>query len=230
MLKTTTIASGSKGNCTLVEINGTRILLDCGVPFKFVPPDIYAVFISHMQHSDHFNKTTIKKLACPVYCPAETPDPWESPDYLLADFVRLPQGGFIKAIPADHDVPCVSYIINDDYSKMIYCTDTGTIPCATLPYLMDCNIIHIEANHDITMLLECKDNDDLKLRVNDTHLSNDQTVDILELVKWKGLKHVIAGHLSEGNNSKAIVQRMLELAVGEGCQVHVAPCDTVTVI
>lgn len=56
------LLSGSKGNA--VVINGT-ILIDCGVPFKAlrdVYKDLQLVLLSHC-HSDHFNRTAIKKLA-----------------------------------------------------------------------------------------------------------------------------------------------------------------------
>lgn len=55
------ISTGSKGNAILLE-NG--ILLDCGVSFKKIFPylgKIKAIFISHI-HSDHFNRSTIKKI------------------------------------------------------------------------------------------------------------------------------------------------------------------------
>ena len=56
------IETGSSGNATIIE---NEILLDCGVSFsklKKYYKDLKLIFISH-QHSDHFNKTTVKKLA-----------------------------------------------------------------------------------------------------------------------------------------------------------------------
>lgn len=64
--------SGSSGNCHLLAIQSldTVIVLDCGVPFKFVKGLIDQVTfeIKHMvvaithQHQDHYNKATIKHL------------------------------------------------------------------------------------------------------------------------------------------------------------------------
>lgn len=56
------VASGSKGNAVIIR---KIILIDCGVSFKKLEPyykDLKIVFLTHI-HSDHFNKTTIKKLA-----------------------------------------------------------------------------------------------------------------------------------------------------------------------
>lgn len=56
------LASGSKGNATLIE---DRILVDCGVPFKAFGEKwrkIKLVLLTH-EHSDHFCKSTIRALA-----------------------------------------------------------------------------------------------------------------------------------------------------------------------
>ena len=56
------IESGSSGNATIVE---NIILIDCGVSFKKLKDyyqELKLVLLTHI-HSDHFNKTTLKKLA-----------------------------------------------------------------------------------------------------------------------------------------------------------------------
>ena len=61
-MKITTLASGSKGNCTLVETEKTKILIDAGISLaeiekkleilKVNPFDIQGIIITH-EHSDH---------------------------------------------------------------------------------------------------------------------------------------------------------------------------------
>ena len=56
------IASGSSGNATIINDN---ILIDCGVPFKKLEGQhqkIQLILLTHI-HGDHFNKSTIKKIA-----------------------------------------------------------------------------------------------------------------------------------------------------------------------
>ena len=56
------ISSCSKGNATVIR---DIILIDCGVSFKQlnkVYKDIKLVLLTHI-HKDHFNRSTIKKLA-----------------------------------------------------------------------------------------------------------------------------------------------------------------------
>lgn len=36
MIDVNVISSGSKGNCYVANINGTQILLECGVPIKVI--------------------------------------------------------------------------------------------------------------------------------------------------------------------------------------------------
>ena len=56
------ISTGSQGNAVIIE---NSILIDCGVPFKLLEKHIKPlklVLLTHI-HSDHFNKTTIRRLA-----------------------------------------------------------------------------------------------------------------------------------------------------------------------
>ena len=55
------IQSGSSGNAIIYNKD---LMVDCGVPFSKIRPyykDIKLVLLTHI-HSDHFNKSTIKKL------------------------------------------------------------------------------------------------------------------------------------------------------------------------
>ena len=55
------LASGSKGNCTIIN---NFIAIDMGIPFSQLKPYykmLKVVFITH-QHSDHINKATVKEL------------------------------------------------------------------------------------------------------------------------------------------------------------------------
>ena len=57
MFKLLIAASGSKANATLVELDGRRILIDCGLTYKALSAvtdisKIDAVFVTH-SHSDH---------------------------------------------------------------------------------------------------------------------------------------------------------------------------------
>ena len=64
------LASGSKGNCTVVKSKNTTIMIDCGITQKYLKEsfaeigldyqDLDGVLITH-SHSDHLNNTRIIK-------------------------------------------------------------------------------------------------------------------------------------------------------------------------
>jgi phosphoribosyl 1,2-cyclic phosphodiesterase len=87
MVRFTVLASGSKGNSTVVSGGRTRILVDCGLScrelfrrMKLVgeePETLDAVLITH-EHSDHVNgiAVTARKLGIPVYFTEGTHRAW----------------------------------------------------------------------------------------------------------------------------------------------------------
>jgi len=87
MMRMTVLASGSKGNSTVVSGGRTRILVDCGLScrelfrrMKLVeeePETLDAILITH-EHSDHVNgvAVTARKLGIPVYFTEGTHRAW----------------------------------------------------------------------------------------------------------------------------------------------------------
>lgn len=159
------------------------------------PANVTAVFVSHF-HSDHIHgiKTMVKQHSTPILT-------------LFNDneFHSVGEKGWIRAVPADHDAQCYSFVFGDSYgNKAALITDTNTILCDSLEYFMGCHAILVEANHDMDLLLKnTRYSDDLKIRVAETHLENGQTKDFLEMVAWPGLEYVGLLHLSRMNNTVA---------------------------
>ncbi len=87
MVRMTVLASGSKGNCTVVSTSRTRILVDVGVScrelFKRMatagedPRTLDAILITH-EHQDHVQglAVTARKLGIPVYFTESTHRAW----------------------------------------------------------------------------------------------------------------------------------------------------------
>lgn len=62
MIKYEILSSGSKGNCIIVN---DYLMLDCGLTYSKIKDKldkIKVIFICH-RHTDHFKKTTVKKIA-----------------------------------------------------------------------------------------------------------------------------------------------------------------------
>ncbi len=230
MVRSQTLASGSKGNAVLVEVNGVKLLLDCGLNYKKLrhklaicntkPEQIHSIYITHSGHTDHYNGPCVEKLkrnGTVIF-----------KESCVHNFYPLPNNGWIKALPSIHDTPCVSFVVSDGNNKMAFITDSGDIPCDNLPYLTDLNLLIIECNHDTTLLQEGPDPIALKLRIAETHLSNDQAFNLVNLLAWHGLKYVIGCHLSARNNSERLVKYSLESACeGYNTKIMVAQQDVV---
>ena len=87
MVRFTVLASGSKGNATVVSGGRTRILVDCGLSCRELfrrmkladeePETLDAILISH-EHSDHVGgvAVTARKLNIPVYFTEGTHRAW----------------------------------------------------------------------------------------------------------------------------------------------------------
>jgi ribonuclease BN (tRNA processing enzyme) len=146
------IASGSTGNSVIYHKN---IMVDCGVPFSRIKPflyDIKIVLLTHI-HGDHFNLSTIKRLAF------ERPSlrfgccEWLS-EHLegvknvdIYNIGSVYDYGLFKIIPIKlyHDVPNCGYrIITNDY-KIIHATDTNHLNGISAP---NYNLYALEHNYD----------------------------------------------------------------------------------
>jgi phosphoribosyl 1,2-cyclic phosphodiesterase len=87
MVRFTVLASGSKGNCTVVTGGRTRILVDAGLSCREIfrrmrlageePETLSAIVVTH-EHSDHIGglAVTARKLGIPVYITEGTHRAW----------------------------------------------------------------------------------------------------------------------------------------------------------
>ena len=212
------LASGSKGNCTFIESNNTRILIDAGINITRIKKGlekinvdintIDGIIITHT-HTDHIGglSSVVKKIGVPVFIREELLKeikkivPEENiviveDNFLINDFD-------IELINASHDVPAFGFIISDGKKKILYLTDTGYINRKYYPKLKDLDAYIIESNHDEKMLMEGPYPYILKQRVisDKGHLSNRYTGKCLNKSIGDKTKYIILAHLSENNNT-----------------------------
>lgn len=133
------ISTGSKGNAVVIN---KQILIDCGVPFQALHQcykDILLVLLTH-RHSDHFNKSTLRKLAlerptvrfgCCEWLVQELLDcgvPRTQIDVYTPEFCFVYQGIFtIKPCILIHNVPNCGYHIWQGEASLFYATDTNSL-------------------------------------------------------------------------------------------------------
>ena len=97
-------------------------------------------------------------------------------------------------------------------------TDAGSITPHLLAHLQRCDALLIECNHDREMLAASAYPASLKARIGGRlgHLANDTAAEILGACVHAGLKHLVAAHLSERNNTPALAAAALASACHGG--------------
>lgn len=211
MIRFINIASGSKGNATLIYNEDTLIQVDMGVPLYRLKEglsaigrtidDIKGVFITH-DHSDHIGTLqTIK--AVPTYTALGN---LPFIDCIIEPFEELSVGSFkIKVLRTSHDATNpIGFLIYSGDESLLYMTDTGYIPEESLCEMRNHDYYIIESNHDVVMLKRSHRPKALKDRIlsDHGHLSNvDSSTYIAGLIGEK-TKCIYLAHLSEECNTE----------------------------
>lgn len=239
----TVLASGSKGNCTLVSSSSTRLLIDSGLSCREIlrrlalcnedPHAINAVLITH-EHSDHVAglRVLARRLKVPVYLSASTYQEYQRFVHDGAGHrVNLDrrehfdsgtgfQVGDITVTPftIPHDaVDPVGFTLRSDGIKIGICTDLGYMPASVRHHLRGCHVLMIESNHDLELLRGGPYPWSVKQRVMSRvgHLSNDALADFLTTDYDGDAEFLILAHLSEQNNHPEIARMTAERALGQ---------------
>ena len=216
------IASGSKGNSTLIESGNTRILIDAGINYSRIKDTLESInvemesldgiIISHT-HSDHIGglAALIKKTGLPVFIKEELYPEIKKivkdDNIIIVEEDKTTIGNLdIEYISLSHDVPSFGFIINDEKSKILYMTDTGYINRRYYSKLENLDAYIIESNHDEKMLMEGPYPYILKQRVisDKGHLSNRYTGKFLDKTIGDKTKVVVLAHISENNNTEEL--------------------------
>lgn len=193
MMNYNIISTGSKGNAVVLN---DYILIDCGVTFKDlvqVYNDLKIVLLTH-QHGDHFNKTTIRRLAkerptlrfacCEWLVPLLVECNVSKRNIDVLDIGKMYDYKAFKVSPIKlyHDVPNCGYRLFFGEKKAIYATDTHTLEGISAKdydlYLVEANYENEELQERINAKLEsgqyC-----YELNVANRHLSKEQTDEFL---------------------------------------------------
>lgn len=236
MLRFKSLGSGSSGNATLVEAQGLlpfRVLIDCGLGLKHLvyrlgqaglrPEDIHAVFITH-EHGDHIGcaRSLSLRYRIPVWMSHGTHTATGSQDFdgllrTARDGETIDLGGLQLTpftVPHDAREP-LQLTCTDGSAKLGILTDLGHATAHVMAHLQACNALLLECNHDTEMLAQSAYPAFLKRRVGGQygHLANSAAADIARTVQHRGLKHLVAAHLSAQNNRPALVQDIMAQAL-----------------
>ena len=216
------LGSGSEGNGLVVEVGDTRVLIDCGfrlrdtvarlVRLGIAPDSIAAILVTH-EHQDHIGGVAAfaRRYRVPVWLTFGTLE------MAGERFARLPKVcGFdshdtfaigmveVRPFPVPHDArEPVQFVVGDGVHRLGVLTDIGTTTRYVEASLSGCDALVLECNHDLGMLEDGDYPWPLKQRIASRlgHLHNEAAAALLAALDTSRLKHVVAAHLSQQNNT-----------------------------
>lgn len=227
------LGSGSRGNGTLIEQNGTCVLVDCGFSMREAESrlsklgssveKISAILVTH-EHGDHINGVgaLARKYTIPVWATGGT----LSADRLgervemnrICSHTAFAIGDIeVQPFPVPHDArEPTQFVFGNGDKRLGLLTDVGSRTAHLEQQLSGCDALILECNHDKTMLDNGEYPLSLKRRVGGDlgHLSNVQAADILGRLDTSKLTQLVAAHLSEKHNTPSLAQAALAEVLG----------------
>lgn len=216
------INTGSSGNCYVLEVNGSYLLLDCGVPYmeiartlNFQVGKIVGCLLTH-EHMDHAKcadellRRGIKVYTSKGTCtkvkkclPVEKGKP-----FILKEFTITPFD-----VPHDAEQPFGYYIEHESIGSLAFITDAMycKYKFPGVKHLM------VEANYSEKLMKN--DPEFLKDRIKHSHMSIETCCEFIK-INSKSLETITLLHLSDRNSNEKEFEKQIRQV--SGCRVYVA--------
>jgi len=225
------LGSGSSGNCSLLQVNGNWVMIDCGFSMKQTKErmrthsvqleQIQDVVLTHLDR-DHFN---------PVWCRSfllrgirvhmhESHVPRAIRAGLDASCICAFKnhleihGTDVEAVHFSHDVlGTIGFIFDTGSTRFGFATDLGRVPQNLLDCFVNLDGIAFESNYDPRMQEMSNRPESLKSRIMDGegHLSNEQALAaICHIASKSDLQQIVLLHLSRQCNSPQIIRDLYQ--------------------
>jgi phosphoribosyl 1,2-cyclic phosphodiesterase len=221
MMQLKCLASGSSGNCYLLQADkGETLVLDCGIGIKEIKKglnwDITGVVgaICTHSHQDHSKSVAdIRNMGIRVFNPALDIflDVVHFGDFKIRPFDLTTVDGRWTHTNADGtECPCYGFLIaHKEMGKLLYITDTELIKWR----FKDINHILLGVNYDKDLI--DRDNTGKANHVFRGHLSIDTACDFVKANYSDSLQNVIMCHLSSENSDRnSFIEKMKKVAYG----------------
>jgi phosphoribosyl 1,2-cyclic phosphodiesterase len=226
------LASGSKGNMTLIESQKVLLCVDIGISknkmqdklnsLDFSFQSIQHLLITH-EHSDHTLglKKLLEKQLPTLYMTQGTYDNLDRDiQHVINPKLHIIQSEIpfyiehFKITPflLSHDAKePIGFVIEDQHYKIVHGADTGYIDQSYQELLKHANVYLIESNHHPEKLLQSPRPMQLKRRIlgEKGHLSNDDAAKLIN--SWMGpfKTYWMITHISEDCNSNLDIEKAI---------------------
>lgn len=219
-MKAVVLASGSKGNSTLVFDSNTKILIDFGMSYNYIKTkleeldididDINAILITHT-HIDHIKgldlliRNNNPIIYATIELEKELKKIFPKGNYKIYDEITNIGDLYIEYFKTSHDSgESLGFIVSNNKKSLVYLTDTGCIKEKLYDKLKNRDLYIIESNHDIDMLCLGSYPYELKRRIlgDKGHLSNKDMCEHFVRLMGKNTDTVVLAHLSKENNTE----------------------------
>lgn len=238
MIDIKVIGSGSSGNCYLANFNGTKILLEAGLPFKKIQQalgyrisDILACLVTH-EHMDHAKAVKdMMKNGIDCLMTDGTAEALQIYGHRLQILKKRMNGNYydywkenIHVFPfeAVHDVKePVSFYIQDRHTKesLLFVTDTAYIKYK-IPQV---DILMVECNYVKSVIDKKVEegalNPSLRNRIVKNHMSLETLLEALKIADLSKTKKIYVMHLSDGNSDERYILEQIQKATGKVVEV-----------
>ncbi|MEK4025827.1 MBL fold metallo-hydrolase [Sporosarcina sp. FSL W7-1283] len=228
MIEIQTLATGSTGNCYMIDDGRTQLLIECGISFRniqkaldFKTSNIAGVLVSH-EHKDHCK--AVKDVAdrgLDIYMSQGTADAISIMHHRIRpiECKKTFRLGTWTILPFDvqHDAaePFGFLIANDAGDKLLFATDTYYIKYkfSGLTHLM------VECNYSYKILSENINSgripEFLKNRVMKSHFSLENVITFLKANDLSKVQEIHLLHLSDSNSDEKLFKKEVQAATGK---------------
>lgn len=218
-MKFKTIASGSTGNCYLLETDKGSLFLEAGIPIKKIKralnfnfSKIEGCLITH-EHGDHAKAAKdIGGLGIDVYSSQGTLRAINctSHRFIPVASKQAKRIGEFEVLPFDveHDAAePLGYLIKQGNDKMLFATDTYYLKYR----FSDLTHIAIECNYVESVMMDQVNSGAINIehvkRVMKSHMSLENLIDFLKANDLSKVQELYLLHLSDGNSDINLIKQ-----------------------
>lgn len=229
MMKIKCLASGSSGNCYLLENDKECLILDAGIPIKQIKEGldwniskVVGACVTHV-HKDHSKSVKdFENMGIPVFAPYklskhESAECNYMGEFKIKDFTLTDKDGNFKHTNADgSECPCYGFLItHPDMGRMLYITDTEFVKWK----FKNINHILISCNYQNKYI----ENDGAKRNhVLRGHMELETVKEFVKANTSSELRNVILCHLSQDNAEPIECVEEVKKVAGIGVNVDYA--------